>query len=115
MSIQLKSIYDAPSADDGHRVLATQYWPRGVRKGAVDDYIRVLAPSRELLRAFKDDAIGWDEFSRRYRAEIADRAEAPSEIERLRGIGERETVTLMCTCRDSEHCHRTLLKALIKG
>jgi uncharacterized protein YeaO (DUF488 family) len=57
MPIRRKSIYQDASPDDGVRILATNYWPRGVSRERAGVYKRVLAPSRELLRLFKDEAI----------------------------------------------------------
>jgi uncharacterized protein YeaO (DUF488 family) len=61
-NIRLKRIYEPASDDDGYRVLATRYWPRGVPKSAVDEYTVKIAPSRELLREFKHKELPWEEY-----------------------------------------------------
>ena len=68
--LKTKSVYDAKSPEDGIRVLAAQYWPRGVRKEHVDLNRRALAPSRELLRSFKDGRIDWPAYRELYLAEM---------------------------------------------
>ncbi len=113
MPVRAKSIYEPPSARDGLRVLATQYWARGVARDRVDEYVRALAPSRELLHAFRDGEIGWPELRRRYFGEMK-RPEALAEIERLAGIARRRVVTVMCVCDGEKRCHRSLLRGLIE-
>jgi uncharacterized protein YeaO (DUF488 family) len=43
-NIRMKRIYEPLSDDDGHRVLSTRYWPRGVPRAAVDEYTTMTAP-----------------------------------------------------------------------
>ena len=112
--LHTKSVYDPPAADDGYRVLVTRYWPRGVAKAAVDEYVSALAPSRELLHAFKASTMDWDAFRERYLVEMSAPA-ARAEIARLAERPASEPVTLLCVCRDESHCHRTLLLELVTG
>lgn len=114
MPVKLKSVYEPPSPLDGYRVLCTQYWPRGIRRELVNEYVRKLAPSRELLHAFRSGQLDWEGYKERYLEEV-DRADAAQEIKRLRELSTEGTVTILCVCRDENHCHRGLLKALIEG
>jgi uncharacterized protein YeaO (DUF488 family) len=109
---QSKSVYDSAEPADGRRVLVTQYWPRGVPRAAVDEYVRALAPTRELLHAFKDGAIDWGTFRKRYREEM-NAPPAQAEIARLAERAASEPVTLLCVCREESSCHRSLLRELI--
>ena len=111
-NIRLKRIYDPPSEGDGHRVLSTRYWPRGVRKAAVDEYTTKTAPSRALLREFKHEGLSWEDYVPRYLEEMQ-AEEAQSAIQRLATMGKSGTMTLMCVCEDEKHCHRSLLRQLI--
>ena len=111
-NIRLKRIYDEPSPEDGRRILATRYWPRGVPKSAVDEYMTKVSPSRELLREFKHEGLTWDEYVPRFLEEMS-AAEAQSEISRLANLASSETITLMCICPDEKRCHRSLVKKLI--
>ena len=111
MSVRTKRIYDAPSPDDGHRLLVMRLWPRGVRKDAVDGWEKELAPSTELLRAYRSDHVGWEEFARCYRAEVGARKDLLDDLSRRAQAG---TVTLLCGCEDESRCHRTLLKAMVE-
>jgi uncharacterized protein YeaO (DUF488 family) len=111
-NIRLKRIYDPPSTDDGHRVLSTRYWPRGISKSRVDEYTTKTAPSRALLQEFKHEGLRWEEYVPRYLEEMA-RPEAMTLIERFAKLAESKKITLMCICEDERRCHRSLLRELI--
>ncbi len=57
---------------DGHRVLIDRLWPRGVSRdrAKLDDWKRDLAPSKELRQWFGHEPDRFDEFRRRYIAEL---------------------------------------------
>jgi uncharacterized protein YeaO (DUF488 family) len=114
MPIRTKSVYDPPSREDGTRVLVTHYWPRGVRRDRVDEYVRTLGPSRELLRGFRDGDVTWPEYRRRYLQEMR-RPEAQEDISRRARHAREGTVTFMCVCRTDVHCHRRLLRELVES
>src|SRR5438309_700698 len=104
MAIRSKNVYEPAAADDGLRVLTTNYWPRGISKERAGTYVRALGPSRDLLRAFKDGQVSWDEYAVRYLDEM--RGEKPqTEIKRLAELSQEETVTVMCMCKDEAQCH----------
>jgi len=111
-NIRLKRIYDPPSEDDGYRVLSTRYWPRGIPKSRVHEYTTRTAPSRALLREFKHEGLGWEDYVPRYLEEMRSE-DAISVIRRLATKAESESMTLMCVCDDDNHCHRSLLRDLI--
>ena len=110
--LHTRSVYGPAEPADGRRVLVTRYWPRGVAKAAVDEYVSVLAPSRELLHAFKDGAMDWDAFRERYLEEMSAPA-ARAEMARLAERVASEPVTLLCVCREESRCHRSLLRDLV--
>jgi uncharacterized protein YeaO (DUF488 family) len=110
MPVRTKRIYDPPHPDDGRRILVMRYWPRGVRKSAVDEWRKELGTSPTLIRDWKSGAIQWPEFARRYRKEVAGQSDL---IRKLAAQAKHETVTLLCGCEDEAHCHRTLLKEMI--
>ena len=112
--LRAKSVYDPPAAGDGYRVLATRYWPRGVPRGAADEYVRALAPSEDLLRSFKDGRIDWWTFRKRYLDEMK-AAEPQAEVRRLAALAATRPVTLMCVCKEESRCHRSLLRELVAG
>ena len=109
--------------EDGTRLLVMRYWPRGVRRDAVDEWVRDLAPSPELLIEFKErmadlglrsvTAEHWSWFTSAYRGEVSVVSELISEL-RVRHQG-GEVITLLCACHDPRRCHRSLLAELILG
>lgn len=113
MPVQTKSIYEPAADDDGLRVLTTNYWPRGISRERAGTYVRVLGPSRDLLRAFRDGAIDWLEYELRYLSEMM-LAPQQEEIQRLAAIAREQPLTVMCVCKDDARCHRRLLRDLIE-
>ena len=65
-------VYDHPGPDEGTRVLVDRLWPRGIRKDAIDRWLKEIAPSPELRKWYGHQPDRFDEFRRRYRAELAD-------------------------------------------
>jgi len=111
--IRTKRIYEEPSADDGLRVLVDRLWPRGISKeeARIDRWEKDLAPTTELRRWFGHDPAKWEEFLRRYRAELEGKEEA---LARLRGEANDGTVTLLYAARDEEHNNAVALKQYIE-
>jgi uncharacterized protein YeaO (DUF488 family) len=106
--IRLKRIYDAASADDGARILVDRLWPRGVRKqtASVALWLKDIAPSTELRRWFAHDPARWEEFGRRYRAELHGNDVA---VARLRDVLRSGRVTLLYGAHDTAHNHALVL------
>ena len=114
--IREASIYDRKIGFDtpGHRVLVMRLWPRGVRRDAIDTWLKDAAPSRTLLETYHA-GLTWPEFERRYRAEIL--GERPHVLEQLHRLEqEHEIIWLLCHERmpPEAHCHRTVLKELLE-
>lgn len=110
--IKLKRIYEAPTADDGVRILVERLWPRGIskEKAQVDEWLKELAPSPELRKWFQHDPAKWQEFQNRYRKELDGNKEMVKELKR-RARG--KTVTFVYAARDEEHNSAVLLKKYI--
>ncbi|HLU68526.1 MAG TPA: DUF488 family protein, partial [Kofleriaceae bacterium] len=70
--IQVKRTYEAPARADGRRFLVERLWPRGMKKEALaaDAWLKEVAPSTELRKWFGHRVERWEEFQRRYRAEL---------------------------------------------
>jgi uncharacterized protein YeaO (DUF488 family) len=110
--IYLKRAYEEASPEDGHRVLVDRLWPRGVKKTdlALDGWLKEIAPSDKLRRWFSHDTSKWDEFRRRYFAELDSRPEVWQEI---RDAARNRHVTLVYGARDAEHNNAVALKAYL--
>lgn len=112
--IWLRRAYDPPTRNDGHRVLVDRIWPRGVSKAdaRIDDWAREVAPSDDLRRWFDHDPQRWDEFQRRYRAELRDREQTLDTLARRVDEGR---VTLVYGARDEQHNNAVVLRDVLEG
>jgi uncharacterized protein YeaO (DUF488 family) len=110
--VRIKRAYEAPSADDGTRVLIDRLWPRGVAKAeaAVDHWMKEIAPSTELRKWFGHDPARWEEFQRRYRSELKDHRD---ELARLRELAREGVVTLVYAAHDETHNDAVVLRDLL--
>jgi uncharacterized protein YeaO (DUF488 family) len=108
-TIHLKRAYEEPSPSDGSRILVERLWPRGLSKerAKVDAWLKEVAPSQELRRWYGHDVAKWQEFKKRYRAELAANKDAVAELRRRIGAG---TVTFVYAARDEEHNSALVLK-----
>jgi len=110
--LRAKRVYDKPERADGTRVLVMRLWPRGIKKSAVDVWLKDLGADVASIRAFKAGRIGWPEMRRRYVAALK-REPAASALKRLRAMARRGRVTVLCSCADAKRCHRSLLSAAL--
>ena len=113
-NIKLKRAYDRPTARDGTRVLIDRLWPRGVTKAdaAIDQWFKDLAPSTALRKWFGHDPARWQEFCRRYAAEVHEHREM---LTQLRTMARRGTITLVFSAHDELHNDAVVLRELLLG
>lgn len=107
--VRLKRVYDNAEPDDGTRALVDRVWPRGLRKAdaAIEFWLKDAAPSSDLRRWFAHDPDKWPEFRRRYRAELAERADALAPLEQA---ARQSRVTLLFAARDRERNNAVVLR-----
>ena len=100
-AVALKRVYEPAEAEDGTRVLVDRLWPRGLRKdkAALDLWAKDVAPSDALRRWFGHRPERWEEFQKRYRAELA-APETQPQLESLRAMTRKGRVTLLYAARD---------------
>lgn len=111
--LSVKRVYEAPGSDDGARYLVERLWPRGIKKEnlIMDAWLKEVAPSNDLRRWFGHDPAKWDEFQRRYRAELDAN---PSAWKPLLEASKRGNVTLLYSARDTEHNNAFALKSYLE-
>ncbi|WP_367068730.1 DUF488 family protein [Oryzisolibacter sp. LB2S] len=80
--VRIKRAYEPPAPEDGARILIDRLWPRGVKKEALAlaDWPKALAPSTALRQWFNHDPALWEEFRRRYAAELREQPEAWAQL-----------------------------------
>lgn len=121
MALNLRTVrLGSPRApDEGLRIGTVRYLHRGVRKGDLakrdyfDVWLPILAPSRELLREFKDGDRPISRFFARYRREMQE-TDARQTIELLAALARRTPIAIGCYCEDESACHRSVLFELIR-
>jgi uncharacterized protein YeaO (DUF488 family) len=112
MPFQIKRIYDSSQPSDGTRVLVDRLWPRGVKKtdAHLDAWMKDVAPSAELRRWFGHVPARFEEFRRRYEAELTDN---PS-VGELRKLGRGKQVTLLYAAHDPKVNHALVLRSVLQ-
>jgi uncharacterized protein YeaO (DUF488 family) len=141
-AIKLKSLKEPTEESDGLRILIARYRPRYMRKEDENWHVwwKELAPSKSLWKEYlKDKKIDWDEYSRRYKLETLNNPLAFKTLQNLASLDRTiinpntnqeeqqqpkpqcsdilskfDTVTLLCHCKDENHCHRSLVKHMVK-
>ncbi len=111
LRIEVKRVYDPASTGDGYRVLVDRLWPRGLTKQAakIDRWMREVAPSDALRRWFGHDVARWDEFHRRYSAELSD-PDRRVLVDQLAQQARRGSLTLLYAAHDAEHNNALVLR-----
>ncbi|MET8682477.1 DUF488 family protein [Streptomyces sp. NPDC004647] len=115
--VRVRRVYEDPARDDGTRVLVDRIWPRGLAKAeaALDEWCKQVAPSTELRKWYAHDPERFEEFGRRYRAELEDpeRAEALAHLREL--AGGRRTLTLLTATRRPEISEAEVLATMLRN
>ena len=112
--VQVRRVYEAPTASDGTRVLVDRLWPRGLAKAdaALDEWCKQVAPSTELRTWYAHDPDRFEEFGRRYRSELDD-PEWAEALAHLRELAEERTLTLLTATRQPELSEAQVLSRLL--
>lgn len=110
--VNIKRIYDTAAATDGYRVLVDRLWPRGMSKdkAKLDEWLKEVGPSDELRQWFGHDPAKYDEFQKRYVAELR---QNPAFGDLQKTVRQHETVTLLYSAHDSEHNQAVVLQGLL--
>ena len=121
MSIRVVRLGSPRVAGEGLRVGTVRRPPRGVPKSEYasrdlyDVWLPELAPSEELLKEAQQasDERAWLRFVRRYRTEMK-RPEAARLLTLLAALSHQTDFSVGCYCADESHCHRSVLKELLR-
>lgn len=126
-----KTVYDAPAAGDGWRIIVMRMYPRGVSRSRRHAWLPELAPSLPLVKGYhatrdelrrtlshrdppryeREIARFWRKYTRKYLLEMKPRKHL---IAFLALVQIRQPITLLCACKNPQHCHRSLLGRLIE-
>jgi uncharacterized protein YeaO (DUF488 family) len=113
MSIHIKRVYEPSAKEDGFRVLIDHLWPRGIKKenAAIDEWLKVIAPSTDLRKWFNHEPEKWEEFKRRYFLELNENQET---LEKLAEKARAGTLTLVFASREERFNNAVALKEYLE-
>lgn len=113
-TLRIKRIYDAPSPEDGYRVLVDRLWPRGFthERAALDLWLKDAAPSPALRTEWHHDPERFADFAARYDTELDSNPAVLELISLLRSHG---TVTLLFAAHDPVVNHAAVLRDHLEG
>jgi uncharacterized protein YeaO (DUF488 family) len=112
--ILTKRVYQKPAKTDGFRVLVDRLWPRGLtkEKAHVHLWMKEIAPSDELRKWFHQEEGSWEEFEKRYTAELAKKKAQLAELQRL--AKEHDRVTLLFGSKNQKQNQAVVLAETLK-
>jgi uncharacterized protein YeaO (DUF488 family) len=114
--VRVHRAYDEATPIDGVRVLVDRIWPRGLSKqrAGFDEWCKQVSPSTALRKWYGHDPKLFEEFGRRYRAELdePDHAEA---LAHLRELADRDTLTLITAAKRADISEAVVLAELLRG
>lgn len=113
MNIKIKRVYEKPSEEDGFRILVDRLWPRGLtkEKAAVDLWLKNIAPTTELRKWFGHEPEKWNDFKKKYLAELKENKDA---VSILKDQVKRGRSTLLYGAKDETHNEALVLKDFIE-
>jgi len=111
--LKTKRVYERAQVSDGTRFLVDRLWPRGIKKETLkmEAWLKDVAPSPELRKWFAHDPAKWQEFKKRYQAELKAN---PDSWKPLLEAARQGNVTLLYSARDTEHNSAVLLKEFLE-
>lgn len=111
--VSLERAYDAECSKDHTRFLVERLCPRGVKKSAlkIESWLKDVAPSTKLRQWFGYDPAKWEEFRRRYFAELNAN---PVAWQPLLAAARHGTLTLVYSSHDTEHNNAVALQEFLQ-
>jgi uncharacterized protein YeaO (DUF488 family) len=121
MSIRIVRLGSPRAPDEGTRIGTVRRPPRGVpksefaRQNWYDVWFPVLAPSAETMKLGQaaETPAQWTAFTKRYRKEMA-APEASQALALLAALSKDSNFSVGCYCENEAHCHRSVLRELLK-
>ena len=121
MVVRVVQLGSNRAENEGLRIGTVRRPPRGVPKTQFasqnwyDVWFPNLAPRIETMKLAQNAKTEgeWLAFTKRYRAEMATPENARA-IELLAALSHRTNFSVGCYCENEAHCHRSLLRTLLK-
>ena len=114
-TVQVGRAYDESKRGDGTRVLVDRLWPRGLskEKADFDEWCKEVAPSKALRTWYGHDPQRFEEFGRRYRAEL-DEPERADIVAHLRALARHGNLTLLTASKAADISDAAVLAELLR-
>ncbi len=114
--VRVRRAYDPAEDQDGKRVLVDRLWPRGMKKvdAHLDEWSKDVGPSTELRKWYGHEPAKFEEFSRRYLAELDDPARAEA-LDHLRELADGHRLTLLTATKNPDISEAAVLAAILRG
>ena len=121
MTVRIVQLGTPRAKDEGVRIGTVRRPPRGVPKEKFasqnwyDVWYPNLAPSVETMKQAQaaDTPAQWAAFVKKFRAEMA-QPDAARSLDLLAALSRSSQFSMGCYCDDEAHCHRSVLRALLK-
>ena len=99
--VEVRRVYDEVPARPGYRVLVDRLWPRGLSRQAarLDEWCKEAAPSSDLRKWYGHQPERFEEFRRRYLAELGDDAHADA-VRHLEEVAAQGPLVLLTATKD---------------
>jgi uncharacterized protein YeaO (DUF488 family) len=113
--VRVRRIYEEPSPQDGTRVLVDRIWPRGLTKGNADlsEWCKEVAPSTPLRKWYDHDPARFEEFGRRYRAEL-EQPQRAAALQHLRELAKDGPLTLLTATKHPDISDARVLADILR-
>lgn len=113
--LKIKRVYLGCDENDGYRILIDRLWPRGVTKdrAQVDEWCKAVTPSPELRKWFGHKEENFEEFDRKYLAELDHNPEAPIFAEHCRQLLQEGNVTFLYGAKSGTCNHALILRSWV--
>ena len=109
-AISLQRIYEGTGPDEAYKALVDRMWRAAcAAPTCLDEWARDIAPSAELCKWFGHVDERWDEFCKRYNAELATPEQQARMSALLQAAGKRP-LTLLYGARNTEHNQAVALR-----
>lgn len=113
-TVTVRRVYDEPLDSDGARVLVDRLWPRGLSKlkAQLDAWCKEVAPTPELREWYGHVPERFDEFSRRYLAELENPEQAAGFLQ-LQAFVATGPLTLLTATKHPEISEAAVLAKIL--
>lgn len=121
MAVRIVRLGTERAPNEGTRIGTVRRPPRGVPKSEFaarnwyDVWFPNLAPSVETMKQGQAAQTPgqWAAFKKKYRSEMS-KPDASHAIELLAALSHHANFSVGCYCETEEHCHRSVLRALLQ-